>query len=121
MTPDVDLAALVPADLPDGREVVQEGLALGKTIERGISMYCEQKGVRSERECREQAREQGLSSTCMNIGLATWADTREALGCIYEDALSRECGHPTASTSCSSGEWGCRRRCAPPRRRRPGR
>jgi methylmalonyl-CoA mutase cobalamin-binding domain/chain len=25
----------------------------------------------------------------MNIGLATWADTREALGEIYEDALSR--------------------------------
>jgi methylmalonyl-CoA mutase cobalamin-binding domain/chain len=89
MTPDVDLAALVPADLPDGREVVQEGLALGKTIERGISMYCEQKGVRSEREYREQARQQGIACTGMNVGLATWADTREALGCIYEDALSR--------------------------------
>ena len=32
---------------------------------------------------------EGIPCTCMNIGLATWADTREALENIYEDALSR--------------------------------
>jgi methylmalonyl-CoA mutase cobalamin-binding domain/chain len=86
---DVDLSALSPADLPDGREAVEEGKALAATIERSRSLYCEEKGVGSEREWREKARAAGISCTCMNIGLNTWADTREALGQIYEDALSR--------------------------------
>ncbi|HEY6731404.1 MAG TPA: cobalamin-dependent protein [Solirubrobacterales bacterium] len=86
---DVDLTALLPSDLPDGREVVEEGRAMAQGLERGRSLYCEEKGVGSEREWRERARQEGIPCTCMNIGLATWADTREALGLIYEDALSR--------------------------------
>lgn len=86
---DVDLTALLPPDLPDGREAVAEGKEMAKGIERARSAYCEEKGVGSEREWREKARVQGIPCTCMNIGLATWADTREALGLIYEDALSR--------------------------------
>lgn len=86
---DVDLSALLPPDLPDGREAVEEGRALASGIERARSLYCEEKGVGSEREWRERAREQGTPCTCMNVGLATWGDTREALGLIYEDALAR--------------------------------
>ncbi len=86
---DVDLSALLPPDLPDGREAVAEGREMAKGVERARSTYCEEKGVGSEREWRERAREQGIACTCMNVGLATWADTREALGLIYEDALSR--------------------------------
>jgi methylmalonyl-CoA mutase cobalamin-binding domain/chain len=86
---DVDLSALLPADLPDGREAVAEGRALAPSVERARSLFCESKGVGSEREWRERARVEGFACTCMNIGLATWADTREALGLIYEDALSR--------------------------------
>lgn len=86
---DVDLSALLPADLPDGREAVEEGRGMAKGVERRLSLFCEEKGVGSEREWRERARSEGFSCTCMNIGLATWADTREALGLIYEDALSR--------------------------------
>jgi methylmalonyl-CoA mutase cobalamin-binding domain/chain len=86
---DVDLSALLPADLPDGREAVAEGREMARGVERGRSTYCEEKGVGSEREWRERARERGIACTCMNIGLNTWADTREALGLIYEDALSR--------------------------------
>jgi methylmalonyl-CoA mutase cobalamin-binding domain/chain len=86
---DVDLTALLPADLPDGREAVAEGREMAKGLERARSLYCEEKGVGSEREWRERARQEGIACTCMNIGLATWADTREALGLIYEDALSR--------------------------------
>jgi len=86
---DVDLSALLPPDLPDGREAVEEGKEMAKGIERQRSLFCEEKGVGSEREWRERARTEGFSCTCMNIGLATWADTREALGLIYEDALSR--------------------------------
>jgi methylmalonyl-CoA mutase cobalamin-binding domain/chain len=86
---DVDLSALLPPDLPDGREAVEEGKAMASGVERARSLYCEEKGVGSEREWRERARERGIPCTCMNIGLATWADTREALGLIYDDALSR--------------------------------
>ena len=86
---DVDLSALLPADLPDGREAVEEGKAMASSVERGRSLFCEEKGVGSEREWRERARSEGITCTCMNIGLATWAETREALGQIYEDALSR--------------------------------
>lgn len=86
---DVDLSALLPADLPDGREAVEEGKAMAADVELGRSLFCEEKGVGSEREWREKARTEGIACTCMNIGLATWADTREALGQIYEDALSR--------------------------------
>jgi methylmalonyl-CoA mutase cobalamin-binding domain/chain len=86
---DVDLSALLPPDLPDGREAVEEGRAMASGLERGRSLYCEEKGVGSEREWRERARQEGIPCTCMNIGLATWGDTREALGLIYEDALSR--------------------------------
>jgi methylmalonyl-CoA mutase cobalamin-binding domain/chain len=86
---DVDLTALLPPDLPDGREAVREGREMARGLGRARSAYCEEKGVGSEREWRERAREQGIPCTCMNIGLATWADTREALGLIHEDALSR--------------------------------
>jgi methylmalonyl-CoA mutase cobalamin-binding domain/chain len=86
---DIDLSALLPADLPDGREMVAEGKEMARGIERARSSYCEEKGVGSEREWREKAREEGITCTCMNIGLPTWAETREALGSIYEDALSR--------------------------------
>ncbi|MDQ3726050.1 MAG: cobalamin-dependent protein [Actinomycetota bacterium] len=86
---DVDLSELLPPDLPDGREAVAEGREMASGVERARSLYCEEKGVGSEREWRERARREGIPCTCMNIGLATWEDTREALGLIYEDALSR--------------------------------
>ena len=85
----VDLRDLIPSDLPDGRDIVAEGLALGEKTVIGESLYCKEKGVRSEREWREIAREKGIPCTCMNIGLSTWDETREALENIYEDALVR--------------------------------
>ncbi len=85
----VDIADLIPKDLPDGREVVAEGKALGETVEMGLSLYCEEKGVTSERGWREIAREKGIPCTCMNVGLSTWADTKIALENIWEDAKSR--------------------------------
>jgi methylmalonyl-CoA mutase cobalamin-binding domain/chain len=62
---------------------------MASKLDRRRSLFCEEKGVASEREWRERARTEGFTCTCMNIGLATWADTREALTLIYEDALSR--------------------------------
>ena len=89
MTNSVSLAGLPPPDLPDGREAVAEGTAIGRKLEIAPSLYLQEKGVGSERAWRERAAAEGVSSTCINIGLATWPDTREALGCIYEDSLRR--------------------------------
>jgi methylmalonyl-CoA mutase cobalamin-binding domain/chain len=58
-------------------------------VEREPSLFCRENGVASEREWREKARTEGFTCTCMNIGLATWAETREGLEKIYENALSR--------------------------------
>ena len=85
----VNLADLIPSDLPDGREVVAEGVALGKTVDMGRSLYCEEKGVGSDREWREIARQKGIPLTRINIGLSNWDETRAGLENIYEDALSR--------------------------------
>jgi methylmalonyl-CoA mutase cobalamin-binding subunit len=85
----VNLADLIPSDLPDGREVVAEGVALGKTVDMGRSLYCEAKGVGSDREWREIARQKGIPLTRINIGLSNWDETRAGLENIYEDALSR--------------------------------
>ena len=41
----VDLRDLIPSDLPDGREIVADGLALGKKTVVGESLYCKEKGV----------------------------------------------------------------------------
>jgi len=89
MTTPVSVAGLLPADLPDGRDVVAEGRELGRKLEVAPSLYLQEKGVGSERAWRERAAAEGISSTCINIGLATWPDPREALGCIYEDSLRR--------------------------------
>jgi methylmalonyl-CoA mutase cobalamin-binding domain/chain len=86
---DVDLTALLPADLPDGREAAENGKGRAKGLERARSLFCRTHDVGSEREWRERAKAEGFTCSCMNIGLATWADTREALGQIYENALSR--------------------------------
>ena len=94
----IDFRALVPADLPDGSEVLREGVAHGRRIERATSLFCQDRGVRSEREFRERGRAQGQFMTSINIGLNTWADTREALGCIIDDAKSRGVAPPDQFT-----------------------
>ena len=85
----VNLAELIPNDLPSGEELIADGRARGKAVEMGRSLYCEEKGVRSEREWRAIALDKGIPLTCMNIGMATWGETRSALENIHEDALSR--------------------------------
>ena len=94
----VDFRALAPADLPDGNEVLREGVEHGRRIERATSLFCQDRGVRSEREFRERGRAEGQFMTSINIGLNTWADTREALGCIIDDAKSRGVAPPDQFT-----------------------
>ena len=89
MAGDLDFRGLVPEELPDGRAVLRDGIEHGRRIDRALSLFCETNGVRSEREYRERCRAEGQATTSINVGLNTWADTREALGCIIEDSRSR--------------------------------
>ena len=89
MNESISLAGLVPRDMPDGRDAVAEGRKIGEKLQADPSLYLEERGVSSEREWRERAAAEGTLCTSFNIGLATWADTREALHLIYEDSLSR--------------------------------
>jgi methylmalonyl-CoA mutase cobalamin-binding subunit len=85
----IDFRSLLPADLPSGRDVVREGRKHGRAVERTRSLFLEERDMPSERAWREHARSEGILCTTVNVGLATWPDTREALRTIYEDALSR--------------------------------
>ena len=85
----IDLGALLPDGLPATGELVAEARRLAKDVEVGHTLYLQEKGVRSELEYRRHAAKHRIPCTAMNIGLATWADTRDALEHIYEDALRR--------------------------------
>lgn len=85
----IDFRSLLPADLPSGSELAREGRERGRAVERARSLFLEERGMPSERAWREHARKEHTLCTTVNVGLATWQDTREALVTIYEDALSR--------------------------------
>src|SRR5438874_13781841 len=85
----IDLAALLPPGLASGHEVIAEGHRLAAEVEMGTTLYLKEKGVRAEIEYRRMAAERGIPCTTINLGLATWEETRDALGLIYEDAQRR--------------------------------
>ncbi len=85
----IDLGALLPPGLPSGADLIEEGHRLAREVEMGSTLYLQEKGVSSEIEYRRRAAAQGIPCTTVNLGLATWAETRDALGLIYEDAQRR--------------------------------
>src|ERR1044071_3143602 len=121
MTTESSLAGLLPPDLPSGRDAAAEGRALGARISIAPSLYLAEKQVGSERAWRERAAAGGISSTCINIGLATWPQTREALGCIYQDRLSRGIRPPDRFNILAERRMGLpkRLRLAPPQETGP--
>ena len=81
---------ILPADLPDGRDLVAEGRRLGNELTMGVSLFCREHGVRSELAYRRKMHAEGrLIMTSMNLGMQTWADTAEALRRIHEETNRR--------------------------------
>jgi methylmalonyl-CoA mutase cobalamin-binding subunit len=70
---------LIPADLPDGNELVRQAKERAKSIPLGLSRYVEMHGARSDRELKERFRDEGRITTYINLGYKTWAETRAAL------------------------------------------
>jgi methylmalonyl-CoA mutase cobalamin-binding subunit len=80
---------ILPADLPDGRDLVAEGRRLGNELTMGVSLLCREHGVRSELAYRRKMHAEGRLMTSMNLGMQTWADTAEALRRIHDETGRR--------------------------------
>jgi methylmalonyl-CoA mutase cobalamin-binding subunit len=70
---------LLPADLPRGSHLVKAGRERARAIEVPTSRYCRERGVRSEREYKAYARDNGIQTTFINIGYETWEETADVL------------------------------------------
>ena len=80
---------LLSTDMPDGRALVAEGVALGNDVTMGRSLLCEQYGVASEVAYKEKMRAEGRIMTAFNIGMQTWRDTAAALEKIHRESERR--------------------------------
>lgn len=74
-----DLHELIPADLPDGREVVRAAKERAKAIPVGRARYVEEHDAASDRAYKERCREDGTITSYINLGYKTWAETRDAI------------------------------------------
>ena len=82
-------AALIPRNLPDGRALLDDGARVGAEITVGLSLLCEQHGVRSELEYKQKMRAEARLMTTMNIGLQTWSETARALELVHRETERR--------------------------------
>ena len=82
-------SAILPRDLPDGRELLEAGRRIGDDVTMGVSLLCEQHGVRSEVAYKRKMVLEGRIMTSLNIGMKTWAETADALRSIHAGAKAR--------------------------------
>lgn len=78
------MSELIPKGIPKGKEIVQEGRNLGKTIELGRSAFCREKNVRCEGDYKQMCAEKGHITWQMIMGLSSVDEQVEALKYLYE-------------------------------------
>lgn len=83
----VSLEDLIPDDLPEGRDIIKEGIELGKRIEIGKSAFLAQEGVQSEFEYKVRLKKEGRISTHAHFGLNTVEATIEGLRFLHDQSL----------------------------------
>jgi methylmalonyl-CoA mutase cobalamin-binding subunit len=71
------------ADLPTGASLVEDGLALGATVEAGRSSFCQLHGVSSEVAFKRSRIAAGELQWSMIMGLASMEEQIEALGFLH--------------------------------------
>lgn len=79
MSREVRLDNILPADLPKGSDLIQEGRRLAAQIERPVNRYARERGVHSTREWKDIMRKRHGLMTYINVGYKTWAEQRECL------------------------------------------
>ena len=62
---------LIPRGIPKGKDVVQEGRNLGKTIELGVTAFCREKDVRSDGDYKQMCAEKGIVTWQIIMGLSS--------------------------------------------------
>jgi len=78
------MSELIPKGIPKGKEIVQEGRNLGKTIELGRSAFCREKNIRCEGDYKQMCAEKGHITWQMIMGLSSVDEQVEALKYLYE-------------------------------------
>ena len=78
------MSELIPKGIPKGKDVVQEGRNLGKTIELGRTAWCREKGVRCDGDYKQMCAEKGIITWHMALGLSSVEEEVEALKYLYE-------------------------------------
>ncbi len=75
----LDLDAVKRVDLPQGSEIVAQGLDLGQGVEIGQTAFLKKHGLKSEAEYKKRMKQAGKVMFHAHIGLNSWPSTAEAL------------------------------------------
>ena len=78
------MSELIPKGIPKGKDVVQEGRNLGKTIELGRSAWCREKDVRCDGDYKQMCAEKGIVTWQIIMGLSSVDEQAEAIKYLYE-------------------------------------
>ena len=73
------IQSLLPANLPDGRKLVEEGRAMGRTIQVPRTPFLEKHGCRTYLEYRKKRLAEGKQTWQLLVGLATLEDEIAAI------------------------------------------
>lgn len=76
------IQSLIPEGYPDGRALLEEGRALGKTIEVPRNRFLQKHGCKSYLEYRKKRLAEGKQTWQLLIGLATLEDELEAIRAV---------------------------------------
>ena len=75
--------------IPNGLDLVQQGIAAGNQINMGVSAFCKHHGVSSELEYKLKMARAGRTMTALTIGLTDWPETKKGLEKIFNEAADR--------------------------------
>ncbi len=85
----LSLSDLLPCEIPNGKQLVDNGREIGAATTMGISAFCRAHGVTSELEYKLKMAREGRTMTALTIGLQDWPDTRAGLEKIYRACEER--------------------------------
>lgn len=77
------IRSLVPKDLPDGYEILNEGIALGKTITAPPNKFFLKNGCKTQAEFQKKLPKENRIGCFVNIGLSTAQETADSMKELY--------------------------------------
>ena len=75
--------------IPNGLDLVQQGISAGNQITMGVSAFCKHHGVASELEYKLKMARAGRTMTALTIGLTDWPETKKGLELIFKETADR--------------------------------